>query len=360
MQKQTLQNHRIMRLEAITLAVALAALLVTMVPARRAAADQDVSFTVTVPVVYLRDQPSLLAPNTLPVYKGEFYLVVARTADSRWVELSAYTGDDSGTWMLKDLGAIVSGPLASVPVITATLKTPYHRYVVYPKWIPIITPHMKAIYRQSVKYGKDLGMFTVVGDCNALPPIYLQRIATGEFDLAKAPAMQPTVARFSNSFARVSQAVNGGFNAEAMMDPDWANHALCDKGVGPFACEIWVSRASVVFIEVGTGDQYTWKDFEQNYRPLIEYALSKGVLPVLVTKADDLEARSGAPSGYINSVIRRLAKEYDVPLLDFWLATRTLPNNGLIDEGGLNFHLSPAGRDLHLVATLQTLDAIWR
>ena len=59
-------------------------------------------------------------------------------------------------------------------------------------------------------------------------------------------------------------------------------------------------------------------------------------------------------------MIRRLASEYNVPLLDFWQATRTLPNNGLLDEGGLNFHLSPAGRDLHLVATLQTLDAIAR
>ena len=83
-------------------------------------------------------------------------------------------------------------------------------------------------------------------------------------------------------------------------------------------------------------------------------------MPVLVTKADDLEARNGAPSGYINDVIRALADEYRVPLLDFWQASRTLPNNGLINEGGLNFHLSPAGQDLHLVATLQTLDAISR
>ena len=123
-----------------------------------------------------------------------------------------------------------------------------------------------------------------------------------------------------------------GIAAAAMSDPDWADHALCDKNVGPFACEVWVSRASIVFIEVGTGDQYEWKEFEKNYRPLIAHALKKGALPVLVTKADDLEARNGAPSGYINNVIRTLADEYNVPLLDFWQATRALPNNGLIDE----------------------------
>jgi hypothetical protein len=230
----------------------------------------------------------------------------------------------------------------------------------YPKWIPAITAQMKAIYRQSTRYGKDLGMFSVAGDCNSLPPVYLQRVAAGLFDLGKAPGTQATVARFANSFTRVSLAVNGGFTSAAMMDPDWADGALCSKTEGPFACEVWVSRASVIFIEVGTGDQYEWKDFEKHYRPLIEHAQKKGVLPVLVTKADDLEARSGATSGYINDVIRRLAKEYNVPLLDFWAATRTLPNNGLIDEGGLNFHLNQAGMDLHLVATLQTLDAISR
>ena len=352
------------RLWMIVLSVALAGLLVGAIPPRRvaarAAAEDPVRFTITASAVYLRNQPSLLSANTALVYKGEFYTALARTADNLWLKLSVYTGDDSGTWMLTDLGAIVSGDLSSLPVATPTLSTPYRRYVVYPNWIPTITPQMKAIYRQSVNYGKDLGIFTVVGDCNSLPPIYLQRIATGEFYLGKAPGMLRTVVRFGRSFSRVSQAVNGGFNVAAMMDPDWANHAICDKDAGPFSCELWISRASVVLIEVGTGDQYTWQDFEANYRPLIEHAQSKGVLPVLVTKADDLEARSGAPSGYINDVIRRLAQEYGVPLLDFWQATRTLPNDGLIDEGGLNFHLSLAGRDLHLVATLQTLDAISR
>jgi hypothetical protein len=346
------------RLGLTVISLALAGLLMGALPPRRAAAEDPVRFTITTPAVNLRSQPSLLAANTVQVHKGEFYTALARTADSAWLKLDADT--DASAWILSDLGALVSGKLSSLPVVTATLSAASSRAVTYPKWIPTITPQMKQIYRQSVKYGKDLGIFTVVGDCNSLPPVYLQRIATGEFDLSKAAGMQATVARFSRSFSRVSQAVNGGFNAEAMMDPDWANHAVCDKDAGPFGCEIWISRASVVFIEVGTGDQYTWQDFEANYRPLIELAQKKGVLPVLVTKADDLEARSGAPSGYINSIIRQLAKEYNVPLLDLWQATRTLPNNGLIDEGGLNFHLSPAGRDLHLVATLQTLDAISR
>jgi hypothetical protein len=119
-----------------------------------------------------------------------------------------------------------------------------------------------------------------------------------------------------------------------------------------------VSRASIVFIALGTQEQYSWKDFEQNYRPMVEHALAKGVLPVLVTKADDIETVSGADSGYINGVIRKLASEYQVPLLDFDAATRELPNHGLIDEGDKDFHLSYAGMDRRLITTLQTLAAI--
>jgi GDSL-like Lipase/Acylhydrolase family len=362
----TMQHHQsgtaLTRLGKLAIALALMCLLLPLLPVMpgRAAAG-DVRYTVTIDAVYLRDQPSLLAPETVRVYKGEFYSIVSRTDDNLWLLLDTYAPDQAGTWILADLGVVVEGKLDDVPVTTDIPRAPlaYHP-AVYPKWIPTITPAMRQVYRQSVAYAKDLHMFTVVGDCNSLPPVYLQRVANGEFDARNWSSLRWVANRFTPSFTRISLAVNGGFNAEAMMDPDWANHALCDKNAGPFACEVWVSRASVVFIEVGTGDQYTWKDFEKNYRPLIEQAQSKGVLPVLVTKADDLEARNGAPSGYINDIIRRLAGEYNVPLLDFWLASRQLPNNGLLDEGGLNFHLSYAGRDLHLVATLQTLDAIAR
>lgn len=227
--------------------------------------------------------------------------------------------------------------------------------------VPRITAAHKAVYRSSVKSGKDLRMFAVVGDCNSQPSVYLGRVASGEYDVTKlGKRLQQTVAQFQPSFPRVSLAAGGGFRAGSMMDPTWADGALCGTQQGPFECEVWVSRAGVVFIELGTGDQYTWEGFESHYRPMIELARKKGVLPILVTKADRLEEFAGAPPDYLNAVVRRLAKEYGVPLLDFALAARTLPNQGLLDEGALDFHLSDAGKDLHILLTLQTLDQIWR
>ena len=228
--------------------------------------------------------------------------------------------------------------------------------------VPVITSAHKQIYRNSVAAGKDLRMFAVVGDCNSQPSVYVRRVATGEFNLAAQPApLRETASLFSQSFSRISLAAGGGFTAAALNDPVWADGALCGTSQTPFECEVWVSRASVVFIQIGTGDQYAWRDFERNLRPLIQHALSKSVLPVLLTKADDLESRDGgAPPHYINDVVRRLSREYGVPLIDFWLATRALPNSGLLDEGDLDFHLSPAGMDLHIRLTLEVLDAIRR
>ena len=224
-----------------------------------------------------------------------------------------------------------------------------------------MTSRARLLYQQAVRAGKNPGMFTVAGDCNSESTAYLGRLAAGTFQLSRGQeALQATVARFASSFSRASLATHGSFGTAAMFDPTWADPGQCSAGEGPLACELRVSKASIVFIALGTGDQFTWSDFETNYRAIIDYALKTGVLPVLVTKADDLESQAGAASGAINAVIRRLGAEYNLPVLDFWAATRSLPNNGLVDEGNQDFHMTPAASDTRILATLQTLAAITR
>ncbi len=357
----TPRYHR--RILAALLACKLAAL-VNLHPAQ-SQAPLPPKITITAEQAWLRRTPSLVAGNTLPVFKGQFYDVIGRTADSTWWQLAVPdAGKSTGTWLLADLGALYSGDLKAAPVVSAPFKpsptaTTARRSAPFPAWIPRITPKQRAIWQNSVRAGKGLNLFTVAGDCNSQPSVYLRRLASGQFDASTLePRLQAITQRFAPSFGRVSLAAQGGFGSHAMMDPTWADGALCGTTMGPFECELWVSRASIVFISLGTQEQYTWRDFEKHYRPIIEHALSEGVLPVLMTKADDIETLAGAPSGYINNVIRRLAGEYDVPLLDFWAATRDLPNNGLIDEGDKDFHLSYAGLDRKILVTLQTLAAI--
>jgi hypothetical protein len=277
-------------------------------------------------------------------------------------------------WLLVPFGNTVAwihgsavrfrGELTSLP-ITENVVSKTTLYTALPKGLPLITARMRALYQQSAKAGKSLNMFTVMGDCNSESPVFLGRFAAGGFDASAYPALKNTVLWFTRAYTRTSLATHGSFNAGMAFDTAWANPNQCNGDEGPLACELRVSKASVLLIALGTGDQHTWQDFEAHYRTIVDFTLKVGVLPVLMTKADALESQEGgAPEGYINDVIRRVGRDYGVPVIDFWLATRTLPNNGLADEhnNALQttnpFHLNEQGMDMKMLMTLQTLKAI--
>lgn len=328
-------------------------------PAHRLNAASSVTFTVTIGGAFLRANPALTEPTMQPVFADQTYTVVARSADDAWVQLGWVPKAGDGAWLLTLFGT-VNGDLSTVPVVEFTPSVKQAEWTDLPEWVPSITPFMRRTYHMSRWLGKDTGLFTVIGDCNSESTAYLGRLAAGTFTLPEGSEyLQATVERFSASFSRNSIATHGSFGAEAMFDSTWTDPNMCGDE-GPLGCELKLSHASIAFIALGTGDQYTWRDFEKNYRAVIEYTLNADVLPVLVTKADDLETHSQAPSGTINRIIRELGAEYDVPVMDFWAATRDLPGYGLRNEGNDNFHMTPAGSDARILATLQTLYALTR
>ncbi len=230
-----------------------------------------------------------------------------------------------------------------------------------------------ALYAAASARGRDLAIFTIAGDSNSEWSGYLGQIASGAYDLRPRPAYAAAATRFGPSFVRRSIAVAGGLRAADMFVPDWPDKPpACERTEGRFACELRLSRAAIVFIQLGTGDRFVWTEYEGHMRKMLDVALQSGVLPVLVTKADDLESwQGGAPIDHMNSVVRRLAAEYQVPMIDFFLATRNLaviPNpqlpdrpftkNGLLDEWGYYFHLSDQGKEMRILTTLAMLAAI--
>jgi hypothetical protein len=271
----------------------------------------------------------------------------------------------SADWVYVGQRLVIPGVNTTPEPLPATPPPPEVTPPTYlPSWIPAITPHFRAFYARSATVGHNPNIFAVAGDCNSDYSIYLGPVASHleAVNLTRYAYLQPTVNRFWNSFTRPSLAVHGGHASKSVMDPNWANPAFCQAGESPFACELRVSNASVVFIALGTGDTFAWRDFEKNYRAIVDYAIGQTVLPVLVTKADTLESQqAGAEPGYINSVIRRLAQEYNVPLLDRWAALQDLPNGGLVVEGGQqDFHLTGEGAAVHNIITLQTLYLLTR
>jgi lysophospholipase L1-like esterase len=84
----------------------------------------------------------------------------------------------------------------------------------------------------------------------------------------------------------------------------------------------------MAFILLGSNDASNPKTFEGHMRKIIEYSISQGVLPVLGTKADNVEK-----DHYINATIARLGAEYGVPVWNFWSAVQDLPKKGLQNDG---------------------------
>ena len=337
------------RVRSVSLiALVVVVLFVLMAPAQARAATN--TFTITTAGAYTREQPLLSAPRKTPVFAGESHTALARTADNVWIQLAE-------GWLLAQYGQF-NGDINTLPVIAPSTQTRKQTKVALPKWITPISSAAKKLFAMKAP-DKDANAFTVIGDCNSVPEAYAGRLAMGLYDAGGVPQFAPAIERFAPSFARTSVAAFAGFNSASVLDPQWANPQFCMAGEGPLDCELRRSRASIAFVALGTGDQFTWKDFEKNYRAVIERLISLKVLPVLVTKADDLESQQGgAPVGFINDVVRTLGKEYDVPVIDFWAATRSLPNYGMRWEGNENFHMSAAGSDLRILLTLHTLAAL--
>jgi hypothetical protein len=311
------------------------------------------TFQLAIGGAFLRDQPRLTAPVTAPVFEKNVYKVIARTPDSVWFKLEGERKEKG--WALSSLGE-THGSLYGVPIESGTVELPARSPTKKPT---AVTSQARKLYQQSIKSGRRADLFTVIGDCNAEPNAYLWRLTAGTFDVSKRAELHSVVSRFFWSFTRGSKAALGGFNTASMFDDAWSDPAVCKKGEGPISCELRVSKASIVIIALGTGDTFMWKDFEERYRAIIEYVLQEKAVPILMTKADDLESQEGkAPPGHINGVVKKLGAEYGIPVIDFWRASRGLPNFGMRQEGNENFHMSPAGSDLRLLLTLQTLDAI--
>ncbi len=302
------------------------------------------------------------APAIGRMFKYECYPALGRDANSEWVLVPFGT---TYAWVhRRDVRFADGSDITQLPVLERAPQ-PQASLPNTLLGIPMISTRARQLYQQAVRAGRAADIVTVVGDCNAEHPVFFGRLAAGAVNLAPYPQLARTVQRFQRSFTRASVATNGGFNTASPLDPLWSDPKQCNRNETPLDCELRRSNASVVVIALGTGDTFTWREFEANYRAVIERVLAAKALPILMTKADALESVEGdAPPDYINTIIRRLGAQYGLPVIDFAFAARQLPDNGLAIERDdtLNmrtpFHVNAFGADARLVMLLQTLSAL--
>jgi hypothetical protein len=104
----------------------------------------------------------------------------------------------------------------------------------------------------------------------------------------------------------------------------------------------------------------TAKNYEQYLRDVVDYALAQNVIPILMTKADNVEG-----GHRINQATAQVAYDYDIPLINWWRAAQSLPGDGLDRERGASsvpqyFYITTEAWSARSYAALETLDGMLR
>ncbi len=198
-----------------------------------------------------------------------------------------------------------------------------------------ISDAMRDVYQRGLLLGNDPRRFSVVGDCQNVSSYFLATFdKPGDYRLGEKYAyLQPTIDYYRGSFSRVSLAVKGGFNVAAVLSPLRADPKSCNPNESPLDCELRVWKPSVVFVSMETWwSEKPAEEYDKYMRRVIERILESGAVPIIATKADNLEGDHS-----INATIAQIAYDYDIPLWNFWAAVQPLPNHGLWKDG---FHLT--------------------
>jgi hypothetical protein len=232
--------------------------------------------------------------------------------------------------------------------------------------LPVVSDHAFNIYRAGIDAGHDPAHFSKVGDCQNIRQYFLGMFdSPGRFQLGdKYAYLQKTIDHFSGSWVRISEAVRTGFNVASVLTPLYANPKNCKPGETPLDCEFRIWNPSIVIISMETWTAGRPVQMYDNYlRQIVEYAIAHKVLPILATKADNLEGDNS-----INLIIARVAHDYDIPLWNFWAASYPLPDHGLTEDGfhltnGPTFLDSPdymkLGWPVRNATALETIDKVW-
>lgn len=224
----------------------------------------------------------------------------------------------------------------AAPTFTSTPKPPLEKdaWVKMPAVPTGVSDKMRDVYQLGLELGNDPKHFSVIGDCQNVSSYFLSVFEKpGEYSLGKYTYLQPTIDYYKGSYSHVSVAVKGGFNVAAILSPLRADKKVCNANESPLDCELRLWKPSVVIVSMETWwSEKPETEYDKYMRRVIDRILETGAVPIIATKADNLEGHNA-----INATIAQIAYDYDIPLWNFWAAVQPLPDHGLSPDG---FHLT--------------------
>ena len=346
----------------------------------------------------LRAAPSELAAIITVLAPNTQLRIIGRTNDNGWLEVitpSNQRGWVGRTWVTTQIS------LSTIPVSTQTqivipTATPspapaptITTISVPPKEFAVVSgvsQNAHQIFLRGQQLGNRADVFSKVGDSitsgtYAPDSPFLVPIGNRKYNLDQYGNLQnvidyfsKTKARDANSFSNTSLAARAGWASwMAMTIPKYPT-SPCNKDETPLACEYRIVKPSAAIIMFGTNDVRlsSLATYEKYMRLILEASIQNGIVPIVSTVPPIKAAWGVSRAEQYNTIVIKLAREYDVPLLDYYSAMKTLPNDGLAADG-VHPSLPPTlqtafftqkniqyGYTIRNLTALQVLDKVWR
>jgi len=225
--------------------------------------------------------------------------------------------------------------------------------------IPTVSNRAKEIAEIGCEKGVNPRAFSKIGDCQNVKEAFMGLYDRQYYYLPDSyKECQETIDQFKGYFFRDGEAYGQGLNVAAVLSPLHANQDVCLPDEGPVQCELRIANPAYAFIrfERWYPDVTPPEVYEEYLRHVIELVIEHGTVPILMTKADNVEG-----GHRINQIIAKLAYEYDIPMFNWWKAAQELPNRGMDPERNDGFHIDPnygwSGQTLN---GLDVLNAVWK
>jgi len=307
-----------------------------------------------------------------------YFTAVGRTADDQWLEIILKDDPQNRRgWVFRDLTALRQMDVSVLPVTgeTEDAPTPPPIAVAAAASVSGVTAKARQVFVQGQSMGNRPYVFSRVGDSITASPYFLTPFGGSSFDLgAYQNELIDVLNYFKGSFTRASLAAGNGWGADRILQPGYSHPDVCGAD-SPLVCEYKQAKPAVALIMIGTNDSGGVDPavFEANLRQIVQISIDMGVVPVLSTiPPKQNSAWNAERANQWNAIIRMVAQQYEVPLMDYWAALQGLPNQG-ISEDGIHPSYPPDGATgkftadhlqygytMRNLVVLQALNAVWR
>ena len=307
--------------------------------------------------------------------------VVGRTADNTWAQANLPDGRQG--WVSTHFLDLTGIDLNVMPVTgTAVDASPTPTYAPgAPRVVSGVTSHARDIFLKGKAMGNRANVFAKVGDSITATPIFMNPFGEGQYDLGDYPYLGDVIdfyeggkARDGSPFVEGSMAAGNGWSTVSLLTPGYSHPEFCGNFT-PVACEYAAIKPAVALIMIGSNDAGGVDPavYQANLQSIVQTSIDMGVIPVLTTlPPKHLDSWNNRRIDQFNSIIRVVAQQNDIPLIDYWFALQTVPNQGISGDGvhpsfpvdGLTVRFSgpdlERGYVIRNLTALQMLDALWR